>query len=408
MHSALFLYIDPGTGSMLFSIVIGLSAALYFVARTALVRVKGLVSGSSRARACDADSFVVYNEGNQYWNVFCPVLEEFERRGIRVRYLTSGENDAFFSRPWEFVEGEYIGKGNRAWARLNFLVADVCLMTTPGLDVYQLKRSRGVKHYANVLHSVDDATSYRLFGLDYFDSVLLSGEYQKKGIRELEGKRGIKEKELVVVGCPYLDVLRTRNNRKDPVVPFTVLVSPSWGPASLLVSHGERLLGALEQTGWRIIVRPHPQSLRSETETLDWLKARFPESERFVWDFSPDNHESLCNSDVMISDFSSIIFDFCFLFERPFLYANASFDDEIYDSSDCSEKPWKFRVLPELGVELDEASFADIRLIVERLCADAIRADNRIKARDIAWQNRGESGARIVDFLARKQREVSC
>ncbi len=66
------------------------------------------------------------------------------------------------------------------------LTADVCLMTTPGINVYQLKRSKGVKHYAHVLHAASDATMYRLFGIDYFDSILLSGDYQKKDIRLLE------------------------------------------------------------------------------------------------------------------------------------------------------------------------------------------------------------------------------
>src|SRR5690554_5543252 len=126
MYSALFLYIDPGTGSMLFSIIIGLAAALYFIARTTLVRFKGLFTGSTRHTSDASDSIVLYSEGNHYWNVFSPVLEEFERRNIPVRYLTSSENDQVFSRSWNSVRTEYIGSGNRAYARLNFLVADVC------------------------------------------------------------------------------------------------------------------------------------------------------------------------------------------------------------------------------------------------------------------------------------------
>ncbi|HQB88757.1 MAG TPA: CDP-glycerol glycerophosphotransferase family protein [Treponemataceae bacterium] len=408
MYSALFLYIDPGTGSMLFSIIIGLAAALYFIARTTLVRFKGLFTGSTRHTSDASDSIVLYSEGNHYWNVFSPVLEEFERRNIPVRYLTSSENDQVFSRSWNSVRTEYIGNGNRAYARLNFLVADVCLMTTPALDVYQLKRSRGVKHYTHVLHAVDDATSYRLFGLDYFDSVLLSGEYQKAGIRELEKKRGLPQKDLVVVGCPYLDVLQLRENSNEPHDNFTVLVSPSWGPDGLLRRYGEQLLEPLVQTQWSIIVRPHPQSLKSEKESIDRLRMQFPESPSFSWDFSPDNHDALRKSDVMISDFSSIMFDFCFLFNRPFLYANTGFNDEIYDSSDCDETPWKFRILPEIGMKLDPSAFSDIKKTIETLCTDEVRAENRIAARDTAWQYRGESGVRIVDYLVKKQRELSC
>jgi len=70
MYSALFLYIDPGTGSMLFSIIIGLAAALYFIARTTLVRFKGHFTGSTRHTSDASDSIVLYSEGNHYWNVF--------------------------------------------------------------------------------------------------------------------------------------------------------------------------------------------------------------------------------------------------------------------------------------------------------------------------------------------------
>ncbi len=144
-------------------------------------------------------------------------------------FLTSSQDDPFFSQKYEHVKSELL-RGNKAFTRLNFLEADVCLMTTPGLDVYQLKRSKGVKHYAHILHAVDDATSYRLFGLDYFDSVLLSGEYQKEHIRLLEKQRGIKEKELIVVGCPYLDILQEKAKdllqKRVTSLPYC---SPSWG-----------------------------------------------------------------------------------------------------------------------------------------------------------------------------------
>ncbi len=241
----------------------------------------------------------------------------------------------------------------------------MCLMTTPGLDVYQLKRSRGgVKHYSHVLHAVDDATSYRLFGLDYFDSVLLSGEYQKDHIRLLEQKRGgIKEKDLVVVGCPYLDVLQEKvsalsTKNQDEI---TVLVAPSWGGKSGILSrYGTTLLDRLVETGFQIIVRPHPpQSRQSEKHVLDELTNRYAENKNLSWDYSTENLHSLSSSDIMISDFSGgVIFDYTFLFDRPFLYVTGEYDSMPYDSYDIEEAPpWKFRVLPEIGKELKKEDF---------------------------------------------------
>ena len=43
--NASFLYIDPGTGSMLFSILIGAASMLYFLTKAALLRLKVFFSG---------------------------------------------------------------------------------------------------------------------------------------------------------------------------------------------------------------------------------------------------------------------------------------------------------------------------------------------------------------------------
>jgi len=313
-----------------------------------------------------------------------------------------------FSESYAHVKAEFIGEGNKAFTRLNFLEADVCLMTTPGLDVYQLKRSRGVKHYSHILHAVDDATSYRLFGLDYFDSVLLSGEYQKAHLRMLEEERGIKAKELVVVGCPYLDVLQEKVSSLKTEVekPFTVLVAPSWGPSGILSRYGEDLLDPLVETGFIIIVRPHPQSAQSEKDVLENLKKRYEQKSNLEWDFNRENLSSLARADIMLSDFSGVIFDYTFLFDRPFMYVKSDFDAKPYDSYDIEEEPWKFRVLNDIGIELKPEDFSTIKQVLLEVSENELLTENRSKAKDTAWQHRGESGVRAVDYLLETQKEL--
>ena len=317
-------------------------------------------------------------------------------------FFTSSEDDPVFNDSYMHIFTEYIGEGNKAFTRLNFLEADVCLMTTPGLDVYQLKRSRGVKHYSHVLHAVDDATSYRLFGLDYFDSVLLSGEYQKEHIRILEQKRGIKEKELVVVGCPYLDVLQEKVSTlpENSSEGFTVLVAPSWGKSGILSRYGSSLLDRLVETGFQIIVRPHPQSNQSEKDVLDELTNRYADNKNLSWDYSTENLHALSSSDIMISDFSGVIFDYTFLFDRPFLYVTGEYDSMPYDSFDIDEQPWKFRILPEIGRELKKEEFPRIKEILLEAVNSRELQDNRKAAKQTAWQYQGESGERIATYLA--------
>lgn len=409
MNLFLPLYIDPGTGSMLFSILIGAAATLFFLGKAALIKIKLLFSAKKNGVATtdtNYKKYVVYNEGMQYWNTFKPVCDEFETRGIELTYYTSAEKDPCFEQNYKFVKPEYIGEGNLAFIKLNMLSAGFVLMTTPGLQVYQLKRSRNVKHYSNVLHGASDATMMRLFALDYFDSVLCTGDYQKEDIRTLEKQRGIPSKELVTVGCSYLDY----NKKKIDAIPaeqnhpFTVLVSPSWGPSSLLSKYGEKLLTPLVNTGWRIIVRPHPQSKKAEPKVLEALQTKYAENKNVEWDFNKDNTPSMKKSDIMISDFSGIIYDYTFLCDKPVMYVNADLNLMVYDAYDLQDKEngkkiWQFEKLKKFGIELKEEDFADIQKVIQNASDSKELADLRHEAKNEAWMYQGQAGKNIVDYM---------
>ncbi|MBR4159570.1 MAG: CDP-glycerol glycerophosphotransferase family protein [Spirochaetia bacterium] len=405
----MIFYIDPGTGSMLFSVLISLFALGYFALRGVLIKLRLLFAGKNSTSKGNRIPYVIYCEGRQYWNTFKPVVEEFEKRGLPLIYYTSAQSDPVFSKTWQHIKPEFIGEGNKAYARLNLMEADVCLMTTPGLDVFQLKRSKGVRHYCHVVHMINDATTYKRYGLDYFDSVLLSGEWQGEDIRYLEKLRGLPQKRLVTVGCPYLDVQKERLAALKPEGdhPFTVLVSPSWGASGLLTLYGEKLLTPLAETGWNIIVRPHPQSKVVEKELIDRLQAEYNKNKNIIWDFDPDNIVSISKADIMISDFSSITLDFAFLRDRPFLAAVGDFDARPYDAGKVPHPLWQFQVLPKIGRELKEADFMRIGEIIKNIADNPAASQNRALVKAKAWQYQGQAGSRIADFMVQVQQEVA-
>ncbi|MDR0400150.1 MAG: CDP-glycerol glycerophosphotransferase family protein [Treponema sp.] len=391
---------------MIFSILIGAAATVYFLARALIIKIRIALSGGRAPVNRDlVHPCVIYSEGKQYWDVFKPVLDEFECRRKDLLFLTSSEDDPVFCAGYNFIKAEYIGEGNKAFARLNILQADFCLMTTPGLDVYQLKRSKMVKHYSHVLHAPSDATMYRLFGIDYFDSILLTGDYQARDIRILEEQRGIRKKMLVTVGCTYLDVYSARIKEipKEEKRGFTVLVSPSWGPSALLSRYGEKLLSPLAKTGWRIIIRPHPQSKKSEASMLDSLGAKYRNAANIEWDFDRENIYSLIKADIMISDFSGIIYDYAFLCDKPVVYVKQGIDIRVYDADDLGKGRisdlWQFKTLSKIGIELKEEHFDRIEEVIRNTVDSTELRQARKKSRDEAWQYRGEAGRRIASFM---------
>ena len=405
----MFFYIDPGTGSMLFTILIGVLSAAIYAFRNALVKLKVVISGgNSNHRDDEQVPFVFFTDSKRYRSIFKPLCDEMEKRGEEVLYLTAEADDPMLKEQYQNVKAEFAGAGNKAYARMNMLKADVVLSSTPGLDVYQWKRSRDVKWYAHVLHAANDVTLYRMFGIDYYDAMLLSGEYQIKEVRALEALRHLPEKEVKLVGLPHMDALRERLLMADTVPEHetTVLLAPTWGPSGILNKYGEKIIDKLQETGFRVIIRPHPQSFLSEKDMVESLMKQYPDSDRLRWDRSLDNFEVLHQSDILISDYSGVIFDYTLVFDKPIICADTSFDNGLYDAWWLPEQPWTFTVLDQLGPRLTEENMGDIQELIHQCLNDNRFQEGRARAREETWVNIGRSVETIADYLVEKRQEL--
>lgn len=403
-------YIDPGTGSMLFTLAVGLLSAGYFFLRSLVIKMKFFVSGG-RIVENEKGSipYVIFSDDKRYWNVFKPICDEFERRGVPVQYWTASPDDDALNEKYRYVRAEFIGEGNKAFARLNMMHADICLATTPGLDVYQWKRSEDVKWYAHILHATSTAAWYRMFGIDFFDAVLLSNDYQIGEIREMEIKREAPTKELVIVGCTYMDSMAEKLKQDTNVVVndnLTVLLAPTWGPNGLLSRYGGKILQALVDTGFEVTVRPHPQSMISEKEMMDSLMAQYPEGEHFKWNFDRDNYEVLKRSDIMLSDMSGVIHDFALVFDKPVMYALGGIDTAPFDAAWLDKPFWETEIFTDTGIPISEEQFSNLREVILTTLDDQEIKDRRKKARDEGWFYRGECAKRTVDYLIAKREEL--
>ena len=236
------LYIDPGTGYMLFAILIGLIGVARFVFKGLWVKLRFFFSGGKQKDTSGKTvPLVVFSDDKRYWQVFEPVLRELDSRGLECVYMTMSDDDPGLRQTgMKHVKAEYIGPGNKAFARLNFLNARIVLSTTPGLDVYQWKRSKTVDYYIHIPHSPAEMTTYRMFGIDYYDALLLSGQFQIEDTRDLEKIRNLPAKDLVLTGSPFMDEKRKKFNERAGTSDSrskdqrTVLLAPSWGKSSIL------------------------------------------------------------------------------------------------------------------------------------------------------------------------------
>ncbi|MBR5359044.1 MAG: CDP-glycerol glycerophosphotransferase family protein [Clostridiales bacterium] len=408
--SFVHLYIDPATGSMLFSVLLGVFITAGFFLRMLFIKLKTVLGGKSASTTDGHHKFLIYSDDKRYWNTFMPVLDEFEQREIDVGFWTSSEDDPVFSKEYKYVHPEFIGAGNKAFVKLNAARADVLLSTTPGLDVLQWKRSKGVGKYVHIFHAATSALTYRMFGLDFYDVVLTASDFQLEEMRMVEKKRKIAQKEAAVVGLTYFDVLaeKLKKAEKPQKTNKVILLAPSWGKSGFLYKFGDKLIDALIDTGYEIVFRPHPQSFTADKDILEKIRAKYDKCPNFSWNSDNDNFDILNKADLLISDFSGVVFDFTIIFGKPIMYTSVKdFDDSVYDSAWVKKELWKFKVLPTIGCEISEDNLDDLKNRIDATISSD-KYDKGIKAaRDYAWKNHGHAAEAIVNYISDLQQRIS-
>lgn len=398
------LYIDPGTGSMLFTVLLGLIGAAFYSARMLFIKLRFALSGGKAEQSSEKIPLVIFSDDKRYWTIFAPICRELDKRGIDVAYMTASPDDPALNNPYSHVKAEFIGAGNKAFSKLNYLNATIVLSTTPGLDVYQWKRSKNVDYYIHIFHTAGEVTRYRMFGIDYYDALMIAGDYQQQDIRDLEDLRGLPAKEIVKVGIPFMDEMAKRLAAEGsaPEHPRTVLLAPTWGQSAIFHIHGGKIIDELLKTGYHVIIRPHPQSFTSEKELMDRLMAEYPESEQLEWNRDTDNFNVLRRSDILISDFSGVVFDFSLIYDKPIIYTDPNFDLAPYDAWFLNQPLWTTTALPRLGTQLTMDNPGDLKNLIDTCLEDSRYAQGREDVRRETWAYRSEGAVRAADYLTAK------
>ncbi len=397
-------YLDPGSGSMLVYALLSMLAALVYALKGLYYRMRDWIAAPfskdrKLSRRSGNHDIVFFSEGGQYWPTLGPVIRSLLERGHEVTYFTQAENDAGLAVEHERLQAEYIGSGAQGFLRMNRLRAKLVAMTTPQLDIMMLKRSKHVGHYCHIVHAPTDALVYKKFAFDYFDSVCCSGPHQAESIRELEALRQLPQKELPLTGLCYYDVMLEQ--RPDvPVEPRTVLLAPTWGEHALFARHGLGSIRNLVAGGYRVIVRPHPQTKKSQPKIYEQLVAIAEELDEVELDTAPSGASSMARCSVLISDLSGIIFDTFFVFEKPVVSIEPRFDGRGHEAEDLEKRTWEEGIVEELCTVISGAELPNVAKIVDD-AAEAADAERVEKIRSEFVVHFGKAGDATADALER-------
>ncbi len=260
--------------------------------------------------------YVFYSEGPAYWPHIGPVAEALADQGVSVCYLTSSLNDPGLSHPSPYIHSFYMGRSMICTMWLMTMRARMLIMTMPDLQLSYVRRSPHVKHYSYLFHAATSMHSYHISALDHFDSILCAGPHHMREIREIESTRKLAPKALYEHGYTRLDgLMKNLEAIEHKTDEKCILIAPTWGVNSLLRHDAGSIIDILLSDGYRVILRPHPQSLRVENSILSTLKERY--TDRIEWDIDHTKAHGLLESSLMITDISGVMIDYAFAYRKP-------------------------------------------------------------------------------------------
>jgi hypothetical protein len=397
MFKLFFFYIDPGTGSLILSALIGMSMTFLFKIRGSYYSIVNLLFGlNSKFNFDFSGKIVFYSEGESYWRVYKPVILELIRNNEHFVYLSSDKKDPGLAFNNYCVETFYLGNIRESIFILNRLKANLCVMTTPQLDVISLKRSKDVKHYCHIIHSPTDIHAYKKFAFDYFDSVLCSSKYQILSLRSLEEKRKTKVKELLPVGCTYFDLVSDNSNND---IGTSILIAPTWGDRTFFKYCGKEIIQILLNAGHEIIYRPHPQSWISDRDLLDSILSTFESNPKLSIDRETNSENSINKSNLLICDITSgMLYDMAFTHNKPVLGINFKWNDGGYESSSLEHENSALQFLKDIGEVLHISEVHNLAKIVKRISANKI-SKNIIDKHIFNFKKSGKIAAQQISLI---------
>ena len=358
-------------------------------------------------------SIVFYSENESYTVHFEKLIEELTNvHHLTVCYVTSSKDDPILNSSNTKILSFYIGDGT---ARTDFFInlkADILVMTMPDLQTFHIKRSKVHNvHYVYVFHSiVSTHMIYRKNAFDSFDTIFCVGKHHVNEISKNEKKYSLPTKKLVEFGYEKLEQLMDEVEKNSKIKSIeknnrTILVAPSWGTNGLIETRGDEIIQKLLDSGYDVILRPHPMTYKKSQKTIKNIEKKFHKNIHFKLELDIRNSNSFFLSDCMISDWSGVAIEYAFALEKPVLYVDVPKKINNHDYNDLEIIPLEEKIRSQIGAIISPLELSNLSSEIENLCLNIDQ--NRKKIQTVKEEtvfNLGKSekyGAMyLLEFLA--------
>lgn len=320
---------------------------------------------------------VFYSEQGGFYKYYSGMIDYVcDHSDIDVHYITSDPDDAIFKDSRPQIKPYFIASDKRLIPLFMKLDCKMCVMTTPDLEKYHLKRSRVNKNieYVYTFHGMGStALTLRKGALDWYDTVFAVGVDSVNEIRDAEELYKTPKKRLVETGYPLIGELIEKyesSEHKKNERP-RILIAPSWQPDNIIDSCIDDILSELAKTDYEIIVRPHPQQVRHQPEKFEIMTEKFKNNDNIEiqTDFSSNN--PIMESDILITDWSDISWEFAFVTKRPVLFINTPMKVMNPEWEKIKTKPINITLRNVIGVSIEPTETAKINTVISEMLSSS-------------------------------------
>lgn len=303
---------------------------------------------------------VFYSESSGFYKYYKGTIEYLlENTNLVIHYITSDPNDAIFELAKEKtqIKPYYIGE-KRLITLMMKLEADIMVMTMPDLENFHIKRSYVDKNieYLYMQHGMDSLNlTFRTGSVDHYDTIFCVGKHQKEEVEKTEEVYGLPKKRLIECGYTLLDEMRedyaqlvvTDHDKKR------ILIAPSWQKDNIVDSCLEKILDNLKGQGYYVTVRPHPQHVRHKMELMEQLKKQYEQDADIEIQTDFSSNRTVFEADLVITDWSSIAYDFAYTTRKPVLFINTPMKVMNPEYQKIDTVPLNILLRDEIGCSLD-------------------------------------------------------
>ena len=314
-------------------------------------------------------SIVLYLENESDFIFFKPIVEKLTQEyDTKICYVTSSKTDPMLTCNDKNILPFYIGDGVACVSFFVNLKATIMVMTMPDLETFHIKRSKVYPvHYVYIFHSLNSTQrAYKKTAFDNFDTIFCTGNYQIIEIQTRERKFNLGEKKLIKHGYGRLDTLINEvlntNVRKNTSDKKVVLIAPSWGDYGLIETKGQEIVSTLLDSGFDVILRPHPVTLKKSNKIIQKIEKEFKDNLNFKLETDIRSTESWFLCDCMISDLSGAAIEYAFAFEKPVLYVVTP--EKIVQENEIGLVPLEEKIRSEIG---EIVSLSQLSLIPSKI-----------------------------------------